>query len=874
MKPEPREELQALAVGVHGGADPGELARFGLRPEDVLDFSANVNPFGPSPAVRAAIATAAVNRYPDREARALRAALADALQVPADHILAGNGASELIWLVSLAFLHRGDRVLILQPTYGEYTRAAQLMGAEVHEYRAREADGFRHDAEAVRRAIAELQPRLVFLANPNNPTGVALPVEAIGRWAAEFPTTLFAIDEAYRAFAADAPSCQASISDNVLVLRSMTKDFALAGVRLGYALSSISVIAALAAVRPPWSVSSIAQAAGVAALADGAFLAESLARLSQAKTELVQQLQSRGVSVVPSSVHYFLAKVGDAANFREALLRRGVLVRDCASFGLPEYVRISSRGLADTARLLEAWDCGGTLPACHSLDTVEARHTTPAKLLMVQGTSSSVGKSLLVAALCRIYARRGLRVAPFKAQNMSNNAAVCGDGAEIGRAQAMQAQAAGIAPTADMNPILLKPEADARSQVIVLGRPWQTLPAGSFYRRKEALWPIVTDALARLRAQHDLVLIEGAGSPVELNLKSTDIVNMAVARHARCPILLAGDIDRGGIFPQLLGTLALLNSEERALVQGLIVNKFRGDPKLFVDGVRILEERGVVPVLGVVPYLPALAIPEEDAVALDARSAPKQGAIDIAVIQFPRIANFDDFDPLRTEPGVRFRFVQSDSELGQPHVVILPGTKSTMADLAWLRAQGLAEAIVRRAAEGAAIVGICGGYQMLGRVIRDPRRVESERAQAEGLGLLDIDTTFAETKATYQIRARLLPPLSPLGRAVGDEGIALEGYEIHMGRTESRSPWLEITHRNGESACQPDGATGEDGRIWGCYVHGLFANHDFRRAWLARLGHVAELPPDETFERSINRLADTVEAALDMRRLDTIIGIN
>ncbi len=368
----------------------------------------------------------------------------------------------------------------------------------------------------------------------------------------------------------------------------------------------------------------------------------------------------------------------------------------------------------------------------------------PAKVLMVQGTSSSVGKSLLSAALCRVFARKGVRVAPFKAQNMSNNAAVCADGAEIGRAQAVQAVAAGIEPTADMNPVLLKPEGNSRSQVVVLGRPWRTLQAGNYYRRKEELWPIVTAALDRLRSAYELVVIEGAGSPAELNLRSADIVNMALACHARAPVLLVGDIDRGGIFAQLLGTLWLLSPEERGLVRGLVVNKFRGDAALFADGVRILEERGGVPVLGVIPYLPALAVPEEDAVALDdtscrsgepsrterfpegesreCRSARgtywqagrKLGTIDIAVIRLPHIANFDDFDPLGAEAGVSLRYVQSLPELGRPHAVILPGTKSTIADLAWLRAQGFAEALRELAAHRTAIVGVCGGYQMLG----------------------------------------------------------------------------------------------------------------------------------------------------------------
>ncbi len=496
-----------------------------------------------------------------------------------------------------------------------------------------------------------------------------------------------------------------------------------------------------------------------------------------------------------------------------------------------------------------------------------------AKALMIQGTSSSAGKSLLTAALCRAFARRGLRVAPFKAQNMSNNAAVCADGSEIGRAQALQALAAGVEPSADMNPVLLKPEADSRSQVIVLGRPWRTLRAGSYYRRKEELWPVVTAALDRLRSACDLVLIEGAGSPVELNLRSSDMVNMAVARYARAPVLLVGDVDRGGIFAQLLGTLWLLPDDERALVRGLVVNKFRGDRALFADGVRILEERGGVPVLGVVPYLPELALPEEDAVALDARRGERgpQPAVDIAVVHLPHIANFDDFDPLLREPGVGVRYVRTAGELGSPHAVVLPGTKSTVADLAWLRVSGLAEAVAALAARGASVVGICGGYQMLGRAIRDPAGVEAPAREVPGLGLLPVETTFEGTKQTHQARARALSGPGWLGPLAGQE---VEGYEIHQGRTSGGRPWLEITRRGGAAVCVPDGAASDDGRVWGCYLHGLFANAGLRRAWLASLagGEKVEEVGAVTLSAALDRLADAVEAALDMRRLEAILG--
>jgi len=500
-----------------------------------------------------------------------------------------------------------------------------------------------------------------------------------------------------------------------------------------------------------------------------------------------------------------------------------------------------------------------------------------AKTLMVQGTSSSVGKSLLVAALCRIFARRGMQVAPFKAQNMSNNAAVCADGAEIGRAQAVQAAAASIEPTADMNPILLKPEADTRSQVVVMGRPWRSLAAGTYYQHRDRLWTVVTAALDRLRAAYELVIIEGAGSPVELNLRAGDIVNMPVACYAQSPVLLVGDIDRGGIFAQLLGTLWLLTPEERALVRGLVINKFRGDLTLFADGVHILEERGGVPVLGVVPFLPDLAVPEEDAVAIEyhtpqmAHSRPSAEVVDVAAVAFPRIANFDDFDPLAAEAGVQVRYVSSCQALGQPHAVILPGTKSTIADLTWLRVQGLADAIRQLAEVGTAVVGICGGYQMLGRVIRDPDHLESPLDEAPGLALLPIETIFGRDKATYRAQGRVLNGTGWLGALAGQ---TVRGYEIHMGRTWGSNAWLEITERNGQPVSLPDGAVSHDGRVWGCYVHGIFENETLRRAWLADLGWPGtggQTSPLARHEAALEQLADEVEAALNMKQLEAIV---
>jgi len=503
-----------------------------------------------------------------------------------------------------------------------------------------------------------------------------------------------------------------------------------------------------------------------------------------------------------------------------------------------------------------------------------------AKTLMVQGTASSTGKSLLTAALCRCFARRGLRVAPFKAQNMSNNAAVCRDGAEIGRSQALQAWAAGVTPTSDMNPILLKPEGDTHSQVLINGRPLGSLGAAEYFKQRHTFWPVVTSALDRLRSQYDLVIIEGAGSPAELNLSDVELVNMAVARYCHAPVILVGDIERGGVFAQLLGTLWLLSPEDRALVCGLIVNKFRGDMSLFDRGAQILQQRGEVPVLGVLPWLADLNLPEEDAVALsgadDLRRVdqPSNGPasnLHIAVIHLPHIANFDDFDPLAAEPGVQLVYARSPEQLGQPDVIIIPGTKNTLEDLNWLRTSGCAQRILELAAQRSQIVGICGGYQMLGKRLHNPHRSESDWEAADGLGLLDAETTFRphSQKQTRQVSMTVVnDQIAP-----GVLGQTLVGYEIHVGHTESHSTWLRQTAAGGADAC--DGAIARKGRVWGCYLHGLFHNDLFRTAWLSSLGLAADRlqqrNANDAITQSLDRLADMFERHIDMRQLEQII---
>ena len=503
-----------------------------------------------------------------------------------------------------------------------------------------------------------------------------------------------------------------------------------------------------------------------------------------------------------------------------------------------------------------------------------------APVLMLQGTASSVGKSLLTAALCRHYARQGLRVAPFKAQNMSNNAAVTPEGGEIGRAQALQALACGIAPHVDMNPVLLKPEADHTSQVVVLGKARGNLRSADWKERRDALWDVVTGALDRLRDAYDLVIIEGAGSPAEINLREGDIVNMEVALYAKAPVLLIADIDRGGAFASLVGTLALVAPEERALVRGFVMNRFRGDIELLRPGLTMLEARTGVPVVGVVPYLMDLRLPEEDAVALERPEAGiggGEGALDVAVARFPRIANFDDMDPLRAEPDVRVRWVESASGLGDPDLIVLPGTKATMADLAWLRSTGLAEAIVAARARGSAIIGLCGGYQMLGRWVDDASGIEGRAGRMDGLGLLPVTTVFAGEKATVQAQGRARGGTGLLRDAAG---LPVRGYEIHMGRTAGEGGAALTLAAGGGEPEREDGALAADSRVLGTYLHGLFHNDALRRTLLTNIATLrgrpwspSALEAEPLVETELDRLTDAVAAALDMDAIDELVGV-
>ncbi len=497
-------------------------------------------------------------------------------------------------------------------------------------------------------------------------------------------------------------------------------------------------------------------------------------------------------------------------------------------------------------------------------------------VLMVQGCASSVGKSLIVAGLCRVFRRRGLSVAPFKAQNLALNSYVTADGHEIGRAQAVQAEAAGIEATVEMNPLLLKPESDAGFQAVVMGKPVSKAEARELFEDRSRLSALVLDSLERLRAKHDLVLIEGAGSPAEINLRERDVANMHIARKANAPVLLVGDIDRGGVFAHLVGTLALLAPEDRARVIGMIINKFRGDPRLLTSGVKELERITELAVLGVLPHIPNLKIAEEDSAPLDEAkrsSRASVGQLDIAIVRFPYLSNFDDFLPLEREPGVVVRYVELDSELNSPDLVILPGTKNTRGDLRWLRESGLADRVLERAKEGRSTLGICGGYQMLGHSIEDLLGVEGRAGTEAGLGLLPVKTCFRETKVSRRVSLRIAPSSNSPFTAGLPASVSISGYELHMGELqlepEANALFVHESDKN------PEGV--QRGSVVGTLVHGLFENEELRTGLLNRLRGLATPRPLASSEprglhSELDRVADALEANLDMARIQSLVG--
>ena len=497
-----------------------------------------------------------------------------------------------------------------------------------------------------------------------------------------------------------------------------------------------------------------------------------------------------------------------------------------------------------------------------------------AQSLMVMGTASDVGKSVVVTALCRLFANAGILVAPFKSQNMSNNAAVCADGGEIGRAQAVQAEACGLEPTVDMNPVLLKPESDRGCQVVIRGQARFRMTTREYNHYREQAWPEIVASYTRLAEQFEIIVIEGAGGAAEVNLRHRDVVNWSVAELAGAPVLIVADIDKGGALASLVGTIALLSPSERQRVKGLIINKFRGDPALLYDVLKIIEQRTGVPVLGVLPHAGNLTIPEEDGAGLRAGTKPSPDRpIAIGVVVFPRISNYTDFEPFLHEPDVSLQYLENPEQAGSLDVICLPGTKSTIADLTWMRARGWDNFIASHHVAGGTVVGICGGYQMMGKRIADPHHIESELDEAVGLQLLGIETVFEGEKITARVDGTHIA-----------SGLAISGYEIHCGRIarSGANSIFRIRSRGGQSLDELEGALHDDGQTFGTSIHGLFDAPRFRRHFLNEIRKCRGLQPLEIVRvedaqsargRAYDRFAQLLQTHLDIAAIAALIGV-
>jgi adenosylcobyric acid synthase len=808
------------APGAHGGDGARLAAALGLDVGAVLDLSVSLNPAAPDPGEVVAKHLDTLRRYPDPApaTRALEAAMA----VDDGRVLLTNGGAEAITLVAAELGGHADHPdFSLYPTGGE------------------------------RR----------WRSNPHNPTGRLAPDGEVATvW-----------DEAFYPLATGRWT-RGDAERGAVVVGSLTKLLACPGLRVGYVLApNRGLTERLAAAQPAWSLNSLA-AAALPDLLAGVDLGGWARLVAEWRAALVELLRGHELEPEPSDANFVLVKAPD---LRDRLAPHAVLVRSCASFGLPDHVRIAVPDPAGLTRLAHAL---ATPPFSvrKAAKYGAVAHREPLGLggplrgaLMVCGTASDVGKSHVVAGLCRVLRRRGVRVAPFKAQNMALNSFVAPDGGEIARAQAVQAQAAGVEPEVAMNPILLKPTGERTSQVVVRGRPGPHLDAAAYQREKPRLAGVVQESLDDLRSRFDVVVIEGAGSPAEINLLEHDIVNLGLAARAGVPAVVVADIDRGGAFAALYGTVALLPENLRATVRGFLVNKFRGDPALLGDAFEQLERRCGVPGLGVLPYLTDVALDAEDSLALAGTRPQPAGpalgdTIDVAAIRFPRLANFTDLDPLAMEPGVNVRLVQDPAGLGAPDLVVLPGTKATVDDLEWLRARGMDQALAGARAAGSVVLGVCGGYQMLGRAIDDP--VESGRGRVEGLGWLDVETVFEAGKVTRRRRGTLL------GRPVA-------GYQIHHGRVRragGATPWLHLDDVHG---AEEEGARDAIGTVLGTTVHGLFEEDGARVAFLeevARRGGKSFVASGWSFaaarERQIDCLADAVESHLDLDALTGLIA--
>ncbi len=832
---------------------------------EILDFSANINPLGPPPWLRSTISRALsdVVHYPDPDCFDYISAIADHFDLDKNVIVPANGSTELLY--ALPKLLPCSRAVIPVPSYIDYKKVMEQNGKEILLFPLSPEDDFALHSDILSKTLKD--DEIVILGSPNNPTGALVHHLEIIQLAQSFPSSWFVVDEAFLDFA-EAGRTVAGKCDNIITLHSLTKFFALPGLRLGFGVFAPSLAEKMRNVLPPWTVNTLAQNVGAQLFRDTAYRQTSLRCMKKLRQQLYTALQDfTDLHVFPSEVNYFLIQItssADATTLADHLLQKKILIRVCTNYaGLNDtFFRIAIRNEEENEQLID-----GLRTFFQNRAGTVRKKAEPHRSLMIQGTSSNAGKSVIVAALCRILIQDGIRVAPFKAQNMSLNSFVTHDGLEMGRAQVVQAQAAKLDPDVRMNPVLLKPNSDVGSQVIVQGKPVGNMSVKQYVKYKTQVKQQVEQSYDALASEYDVILLEGAGSPGEVNLKHHDIVNMEMARYARSPVLLAGDIDRGGVYASFVGTMEVLEEWERKLVAGFLVNRFRGDASLLESAHQYVYNHTGKPVLGTIPYIKQLNIPEEDSVSFKEgklqKTRPGCEHIEIALINLPHISNFTDIEPFLEEPDVYLKIVNSVNDCTTPDAIILPGSKNVMGDLEYLRSSGLDRMIEEFASKGCEIVGICGGYQILGRTVADPCSIESDNGVKEGLGLLDISTALAAEKTLICREGQ--HQLS---------GLAVKGYEIHHGLSiGSLSPLLRFGDGSTCGACHAKLP------IWGAYLHGIFDSDRFRRWFIDNLREKAGLARLDSIlapynlESAFDSLADVVRKSIDMRSIYNLLQL-
>lgn len=858
-------------MNTHGGNLRKLASLAGCSQEDLLDFSANLNPLGPPEWTRPLLASqvSALSHYPDPDCAELFSAAASRYQLPPTSFLATAGAEEFFFL--LPRIAGKTRAVVPSPSYVDYARSASLADLEITRVPTSPSDAFAIRPEHIQPLLQGNE--IVYLGHPNNPSGSALDFGKTSALILRNPDSLFVVDEAFADFSPSLPRFFSLSAPNLLVALSLTKIFAVPGLRLALVTGSPLWLDRIRPHLPTWNVNSLAQSFGTAALTDSEFLSASQNFVREERSFLEKNLSSLpGISPFPSHANFLLCKTTSlpASSLFSRLIEKKIAIRTCQDYsGLDDsFFRSAVRTREENERLLNALDA--VLSPKKIKPKKAPRSASP---IMFQGTSSNAGKSVLTAALCRILLQDGLRVAPFKSQNMSLNSFVTRDGGEMGRAQVVQAQACRMEPDVRMNPVLLKPNSSTGSQVIVMGKAVANMEVREYFRYKPEAFEQAKKAYASLAAENDVLVIEGAGSPGEINLKRHDIANMAVAKMAQSPVLLVGDIDRGGVYASFVGTMEVLAEWERDLIAGFVVNRFRGQESLLADAHAAVLRHTGVPVIGTIPYLQNLGLPEEDSVSFKASSvlssscdstpaAPGLPTLDLAVIDLPHISNFTDFDPFRIEPGVRLRIVRSPKELGSPDAVFLPGSKNVAADFTHLKNTGIASALAQQR-HSSVLVGICGGYQMLGTSIDDPSSIETQSVRTETLGFLPIHTTMAQEKTL--LCGRYTHSLS---------GLPLHGYEIHHGQTRlSGETPAVVFSQNGDAIGHGSPS------LWGCYLHGIFDSDAFRRHFLDDLLKRKGFPPVEkilacyNIESAFDRLAETVRAHIDMEKIYRLLRL-